>query len=106
MHSGMCSINDWGINHTIQSLPFGGVKRSGFGAFNGKEGLRGFSLARAVVCDRFPIRLWAPSFLHFPIHPRSDKITQAGLHMVSYTILYYITSFTWMCYVRNYIGLW
>jgi acyl-CoA reductase-like NAD-dependent aldehyde dehydrogenase len=58
MHAGMCSINDWGINHTIQSLPFGGVKRSGFGAFNGKEGLRGFSLARATVCDRFPVRLW------------------------------------------------
>jgi len=37
----------------LQSLPFGGVKDSGFGRFAGVEGLRACCLVKAVVEDRF-----------------------------------------------------
>lgn len=39
-------------NH-FQSLPFGGVKDSGFGRFAGIEGLRACCLVKSVVEDRF-----------------------------------------------------
>jgi acyl-CoA reductase-like NAD-dependent aldehyde dehydrogenase len=38
---------------SLQSLPFGGVKDSGFGRFAGVEGLRACCLVKAVVEDRF-----------------------------------------------------
>jgi hypothetical protein len=41
-----------------QDLPFGGVKESGFGRLNGRDGLRALTNAKAVLEDRFP--------LHFP----------------------------------------
>jgi hypothetical protein len=37
----------------FQSLPFGGVKHSGFGRFGGVEGLRACCLVKAVVEDRW-----------------------------------------------------
>lgn len=37
----------------FQSLPFGGVKESGFGRFAGVEGLRACCLVKAVVEDRW-----------------------------------------------------
>jgi len=37
----------------LQSLPFGGVKDSGFGRFAGIEGLRACCLVKSVVEDRF-----------------------------------------------------
>ena len=36
----------------LQSLPFGGVKDSGFGRFAGVEGLRACCLVKSVVEDR------------------------------------------------------
>ena len=38
IRSGMFTVNDFGVNYLIQSLPFGGVKESGFGRFAGPEG--------------------------------------------------------------------
>lgn len=40
IYSGSVVINDWGLAQLVQSLPMGGVKISGFGKFNGPEGLR------------------------------------------------------------------
>ena len=40
----------------IQSLPFGGLKISGFGKINGREGLRACCNAKAIVTDRVPVR--------------------------------------------------
>lgn len=37
----------------LQSLPFGGVKHSGFGRFAGVEGLRACCLVKSVVEDRW-----------------------------------------------------
>lgn len=39
-HTGMCNLNDFGVNYLVQSLPFGGTKYSGYGRFGGAEGLR------------------------------------------------------------------
>lgn len=48
----MTSINDFGSTYMCQSLPFGGVKDSGFDRFAGIEGLRGLCIPKAVCQDR------------------------------------------------------
>ncbi|CAH2054774.1 unnamed protein product [Thlaspi arvense] len=50
---GVAAINDFASNYMCQSLPFGGVKDSGFGRFAGIEGLRACCLVKSVVEDRF-----------------------------------------------------
>ena len=49
---GMTSINDFATTYMCQSLPFGGVKDSGFGRFAGVEGLRALCVTKAVCQDR------------------------------------------------------
>ena len=49
----MTSINDFGSTYMCQSLPFGGVKDSGFDRFAGIEGLRGLCVPKAVCQDRW-----------------------------------------------------
>jgi hypothetical protein len=51
--AGMTSINDFATTYMCQSLPFGGVKDSGFDRFAGIEGLRGLTIPKAVAEDRF-----------------------------------------------------
>lgn len=68
IRSGMFTVNDFGVNYLIQSLPFGGVKESGFGRFAGPEGLRACCLERSIVMDRIPgIRTTIPSAINYPI---------------------------------------
>lgn len=68
--SGMFTVNDFGVNYLIQSLPFGGVKESGFGRFAGPEGLRACCLERSIVKDRiWGIRTAIPSQIDYPIEP-------------------------------------
>ena len=52
LQAGMTSINDFASTYMCQSLPFGGVKESGFDRFAGVEGLRGLCVAKAVAQDR------------------------------------------------------
>eukprot|EP01063_Lacrimia_lanifica_P019642 TRINITY_DN27101_c0_g1_i1.p1 TRINITY_DN27101_c0_g1~~TRINITY_DN27101_c0_g1_i1.p1 ORF type:complete len:600 (+),score=252.24 TRINITY_DN27101_c0_g1_i1:49-1848(+) len=52
--AGMGNINDFGINYLCQSLPFGGVKASGFGRFAGKEGLQACCYPKSITTDAFP----------------------------------------------------
>ncbi|MGB5811375.1 MAG: aldehyde dehydrogenase family protein [Polyangiales bacterium] len=53
---GMSAINEFGgVTYMAQDLTFGGVKASGFGRMNGREGLRSMCNIKAVVDDRFPI---------------------------------------------------
>ncbi|RKP36040.1 Aldehyde/histidinol dehydrogenase [Dimargaris cristalligena] len=73
LRTGMCNINDFGVNYICQSLPFGGVGQSGFGRLAGYEGIRGVCLTRAITRDRFPawIRTSIPAVLQYPT--RSDR---------------------------------
>ncbi len=56
INAGMTTVNDFGLAYMIQSLPFGGVKVSGFGKINGREGLRACCNEKAIVTDRVPVR--------------------------------------------------
>eukprot|EP00978_Attheya_sp_CCMP212_P002361 scaffold4850_cov50-Attheya_sp.AAC.12 len=68
IRSGMFTCNDFGVNYLIQSLPFGGVKESGFDRFAGPEGLRACCLERSMVVDRIPgVRTSIPSPIDYPI---------------------------------------
>lgn len=53
LEAGGTCINDFGMCYLNQDLPFGGVKYSGFGRMNGREGLRSYTNAKAVLTDRF-----------------------------------------------------
>eukprot|EP00047_Mylnosiga_fluctuans_P005047 m.238080 g.238080 ORF g.238080 m.238080 type:complete len:605 (+) comp13244_c0_seq1:33-1847(+) len=83
IRAGMCNINDFGINYLCQSLPFGGVKISGFDRFAGVEGLRGCCLLRAVTSDRFPlVRTTIPGPLQYPIKTGGAAFCQALVQMM------------------------
>jgi hypothetical protein len=66
--TGMLTVNDYASNYLIQSLPFGGVKESGFGRFAGIEGLRALCLERAIVVDKIPfVKTSIPPPINYPI---------------------------------------
>lgn len=68
LRTGMVNVNDFGINYLCQSLPFGGVKISGFDRFAGREGLRGNCIVRASTTDRIPgVKTTIPPILQYPI---------------------------------------
>jgi acyl-CoA reductase-like NAD-dependent aldehyde dehydrogenase len=60
--AGNVSVNDFGLTYMAMDLPFGGVKGSGFGRLNGKEGLRACTSPKAVLDDRFPLHVPAKVF--------------------------------------------
>lgn len=68
VQAGMVAINDFAVYYAV-SLPFGGVKGSGYGRFGGEEGLRGVCNLKAVCRDRFPgwIETGIPRALDYPI---------------------------------------
>ena len=69
IRSGMFTVNDFGVNYLIQSLPFGGVKESGFGRFAGPEGLQACCLERSMVVDCIPgVQTSIPPPLQYPIN--------------------------------------
>lgn len=77
LRTGMVNINDFGINYLCQSLPFGGVKMSGFDRFAGREGLRGNCVVRASTTDRIPgVKTVIPSILQYPISPAAFSFMQ------------------------------
>jgi acyl-CoA reductase-like NAD-dependent aldehyde dehydrogenase len=56
LQAGMTAINEYGgITYMVQDLTFGGVKASGYGRMNGREGLRSMCNIKAVVDDRLPL---------------------------------------------------
>jgi acyl-CoA reductase-like NAD-dependent aldehyde dehydrogenase len=56
LQAGMTAINEFGgATYMAQDLTFGGIKQSGFGRMNGREGLRACCNIKAVLDDRFPI---------------------------------------------------
>ena len=68
VRAGMISINDFAVYYAV-SLPFGGIKGSGYGRFGGEEGLRSICNTKAVCLDRFPglISTSIPPALDYPI---------------------------------------
>lgn len=65
---GMTNINDFGINYLCQSMPFGGVKESGFDRFAGIEGLRGCCHMKSSTKDWIPgVRTNIPPPLQYPM---------------------------------------
>jgi hypothetical protein len=64
----MSAINEFGgITYMAQDLTFGGVKASGYGRMNGREGLRSMCNIKAVIDDRIPIN---QANKMFPVSPK------------------------------------
>jgi hypothetical protein len=63
----------------VQDLPFGGMKESGFGRLNGRDGLRALTHPRALLEDRLPL-----GFANklFPVAPASFGATHATVEMM------------------------
>ncbi|KAL3617227.1 hypothetical protein CASFOL_038974 [Castilleja foliolosa] len=69
LHCGVVAVNDFASNYMCQSLPFGGVKDSGFGRFAGVEGLRACCLVKSIAEDRWwpLIKTKIPKPIQYPI---------------------------------------
>ncbi|KAI8003371.1 Aldehyde dehydrogenase 22A1 [Camellia lanceoleosa] len=69
IHCGVAAINDFASSYMCQSLPFGGIKESGFGRFAGVEGLRACCLVKSVVEDRWwpYIKTKIPKPIQYPV---------------------------------------
>jgi len=81
--AGATIINDWGLAMMVQSLPFGGVKVSGFGKFNGPEGLRDFCYQKAYVTDKYGFSVPAPKqVLCYPTTPGAHKLAVEFIKIV------------------------
>lgn len=76
---GASVINDFGMCYLNQDLPFGGVKTSGFGRMNGRDGLRAYSNAKAVLTDRFPFQI--PPKL-YPVKPGDYAQARASIRLL------------------------
>ncbi|XP_057958195.1 aldehyde dehydrogenase 22A1 isoform X2 [Malania oleifera] len=78
LHIGVAAINDFASNYMCQSLPFGGVKHSGFGRFAGVEGLRACCLVKSVVEDRWwpYIKTMIPKPIQYPVSENSFEFQE------------------------------
>jgi len=75
----------------FQSLPFGGVKDSGFGRFAGVEGLRACCLVKSVVEDR-----WWP-FIKTKIPKPIQVILENFYHDFSLSLSLSLSIYIYMC---------
>jgi acyl-CoA reductase-like NAD-dependent aldehyde dehydrogenase len=85
--SGMLTINDYGVSYLIQGLPFGGAKDSGFGRFNGPEGLRGFCREQSVVTDKYGMVTPVPRLIQYPVREVAPEIIREAIHALYLTTL-------------------
>lgn len=76
---GQVSVNDFGLTYMAMDLPFGGVRGSGFGRLNGREGLRACTNVKAVLDDRFPIH--APAKV-FPVGAATTDVAREVLRVL------------------------
>jgi acyl-CoA reductase-like NAD-dependent aldehyde dehydrogenase len=54
LETGACSINDMAMSYGLNEVPFGGLKESGVGFVNGKEGFRSYCHAMPIVIGKKP----------------------------------------------------
>lgn len=71
LYCGMVAINSTFSFAAIASVPFGGVKDSGYGRVHGPEGLLEYTFARTVVRTRFHLPI---KFLSFKRRPKDDAL--------------------------------
>jgi aldehyde dehydrogenase (NAD+) len=57
LHCGMVSVNSVLAFTATPTMPFGGIKQSGYGRIHGPEGLREFAYTRSIVATRFNVPL-------------------------------------------------
>jgi acyl-CoA reductase-like NAD-dependent aldehyde dehydrogenase len=82
LNAGMTTINDFCATYMAQSLPFGGVKESGFDRFAGIEGLRGCCHVKSVVVDNVPfIKTDIPPPLQYPVKSNAFAFCKSLCHM-------------------------
>ena len=79
VRAGMTVVNDYGLAYMMQSLPFGGLGRSGFGRINGREGLRACCNQKAIVDDRIP---FTPSVAIHPIGSHTYDLVASGVSFI------------------------
>ncbi|KAF8477284.1 Aldehyde/histidinol dehydrogenase [Kalaharituber pfeilii] len=87
MKCGMVAVNDFAVYYLNQSLPFGGVRGSGYGRFAGAEGLRSVCNLKSVVVDRWPslINTSIPPIVDYPItRPEKSWAFTKGLIEFAY----------------------
>ncbi|KAL3792028.1 hypothetical protein HJC23_011193 [Cyclotella cryptica] len=100
--TGMFTANDFGVNYLIQSLPFGGVKESGFGRFAGPEGLRACCLERSIVVDRIPgVRTSIPKAIDYPMDTKRGMGFGIGLVELFYGDSIWIKLKSIVALIRN-----
>lgn len=79
IQAGMTVVNDYGIAYMIQSAPFGGLRLSGFGRINGREGLRACCHTKTVVTDRVPIHA---SMSLYPVRPATFPLLRSLITLI------------------------
>ena len=79
LEAGGTCINAFGLTYMAQELPFGGIKGSGFGRLNGREGLRACTTRKAVLADRLPIHV--PAHL-YPVKASDYATTRALIELI------------------------
>ncbi len=77
--AGGTSVNDFGLTYMAMDLPFGGVRGSGFGRLNGREGIRACCNAKAVLTDRLPFG--APAKL-YPVGPLDYELAKGVIQTI------------------------
>ena len=55
--SGGMTVNDFALHCAMMAAPFGGVGRSGWGAYHGKAGFDTFTHQRTVTVSRLPFSI-------------------------------------------------
>ncbi|CBL44690.1 Aldehyde dehydrogenase [gamma proteobacterium HdN1] len=79
LDAGATCINDFGLCYLNQDLPFGGVKHSGFGVMNGRDGLRSYTTAKAVLEDRWK---FSPPPVLYPVKPMDYEKSLAVIRLL------------------------
>lgn len=79
LQCGMVAINSTISFASVASVPFGGVKDSGYGRIHGPEGLLEFTYPRTVVRARFKVPLATTSFKRTP---KNDRMIVAILKVL------------------------
>ncbi len=82
LQAGSTCVNDFGLAYMANELPFGGVRHSGFGRLNGREGLRACTNIKAVVTDRFGGLLGHRPVKLYPVKPTDFDLTRGTIELI------------------------